>query len=159
MRNPKYLNLRKLLLVCAMPFLFLACKTIEPVSVTEVKNVTLSSITTKKVEMEFSMQIKNPNSFGFYIYKSAIDVKLNKTPMGKAELKQKVFIKANSEDTYTFEVKSNLPGTLEGATSILSVALKRNATIELHGKIKAGRFIVRKNFPIDFKRDVSLDTP
>jgi len=159
MKNSKYFSSRKFLLVSIVSFSLFACKSIEPVSVSQVQNVVLSSITTQKVEMEFSVQIKNPNSFGFYIYKSGIDVKLNEISLGKAELKHKVFIKGNSEDTYTLEVNSNIPLTSKGLAAITSLALKRNASIQLHGKIKAGRFIVRKKFPVDLKKEVSLETP
>jgi LEA14-like dessication related protein len=158
MKNPKYFVPAKFLLVFAISVLFLACKTMQPVSVTGIEDAKFSSITEKKTELEFSLKISNPNSFGFYIYKSEIDVKINEMSLGKAHLTQKVFIKANSESTYKFVVNSNSPQTIMGAATIVSVALKRSALIDLHGKIKAGRFPVIKKFPVTFKREVSLDT-
>ena len=158
MENHKYLISAKLLLVFTILLLFTACKTTQPVSVTGIEDVKLSSITQKKIELEFSLKINNPNSFGFYIYKSEINVKLNEMSLGQAHLKQKVFIKANSEGTYTFVVNSNSPNTITGAATILSLTLKRSALIDLHGKIKAGRFPVIKKLPVDFKKEVSLDT-
>ena len=112
MKNPRYFTLKKLLLVFAGSLFLLACRTIQPVSVTEIEDVTLSSVSKKEIEMKFSLKIKNPNSFGFFIYKSSMYVKLDALSLGNAELKQKVFVKGNSEDTYTFEVKSRQAGFL-----------------------------------------------
>src|SRR5882672_7661830 len=94
-------------LLCNL-FLYIWCKETKPVSVTAIESANIVKMSANELELELNIKIKNLNDFGFNIYKSEFDVKLASVDIGKARLKKKVHINANSEITYSFIISSDL---------------------------------------------------
>lgn len=107
------------------------------------------------MELELNVKIKNPNNFGFNIYPSDFDISFGTTDIGKARLKEKLHINANSEISYKIVVKSDVSKVLSnGFLSIM--AMMKNPVIGIKGELKAGKMFYKKKFPVDFKEKIPL---
>jgi LEA14-like dessication related protein len=137
-------------------FLFFgSCKDFKEAQVTGVKGFKLTKISKEGIEADVVLGIKNPNSIGFSVYPSEFDVTLNGMKMGKARLYKKVRIKPQEEKDYVFKLKSSFKDVnLLDATNLLSS--KKRGQIELNGDLKAGKFYVKKRFPVNLKEKIDL---
>lgn len=141
-------------------FCFAACSSctdIKEVTFSGIENVQIISISTKGAEAEITAKIKNPNSMGFTVYKSDMDVTLNGINTGKAYLTDNVKIKRNSEESYTFKIKSDFSNlSLTDFPSLLAIATSKNIKVGLKGNIKVGNLFVKRTFPVDVSEDVPI---
>jgi len=137
------------LLLLALP----ACKEFKEAEVTGIDGFTLTKLGTEGIEGELRLKIKNPNSMGFSVYPSEFDVVYSGVHLGKAKLHKRVHISANSEKVYTFKLKSSL-----GEINFLDIAKllneKDRGVIELTGDLKAGKFYLKKKYPVNLKQRV-----
>jgi LEA14-like dessication related protein len=152
------LNLINFILLCFV-FLFSSCMGWKDIDISKIEQVRLVKMDNDGIDAAIDVKINNPNNFGFTVYKSDLQVKLNNNVIGKARLTKNIRIKANSEQTYTFTVKGKLDNLLSGSGGLfglIAIAASKSATIGLNGNIKAGRFFYKKDIPIDRKQNVPL---
>jgi LEA14-like dessication related protein len=137
-------------------FLF-SCRDLRELQVTGVKGFTVKKIDTKGVEGDILLGLKNPNPYGFSIYKSTFDVSYSGIYLGKAKLAKRVRIKANQEDTYAFNLKGDLSQVnLVDVMKLLNGSSFKN-TIEIKGNLRAGKFYLIKKIPVDVKENIRLN--
>jgi LEA14-like dessication related protein len=137
---------------------FVSCGNYQDVTFMGIENVKVTSMSQQGIEAEISARIKNPNNKSFTIYKSELDATLNGMNAGKARLAKNVRIKANSEQTYIFKIKSDFSSlSIAELPKLLSIAKSKNAKIGLKGNLKAGKLFIKKNFPVDMTKNVPLE--
>jgi LEA14-like dessication related protein len=149
--------MRNLFLLSAVVFFLVGCRDIKEVHCTGVKGFKVNHINTSGIDGDILLGIKNPNNFGFSIYKSAFDVTYSGIYLGKARLTRRVFIRKNAEETYSFNLKSDFKNVnlmdvmklLQGATS--------KGSIEVKGDLKVGKLLLRKSVPVDVKEKIRLE--
>src|SRR5687767_10807023 len=91
-----------------LALLFLSsCREIEMITVSNIQKGKVLKLDATGVEVELTVNIKNPNSVGFNIYKAEFDVSVNGMPVGKGGINKKMRIRASSDDAYTFVVSSD----------------------------------------------------
>ena len=101
--------------------------------------------------------IKNPNGFGFSIYKSEFDIIYSGVYLGKAKLSKRVHIRADAEEIYSFNLKNDFKNVnLADVMKLLSGAIFKN-TIEVKGDLKVGKIYLKKKIAINVKEKLSLD--
>ena len=146
------------LLTILLVFTITSCTTWQEVTLSGIEKTKITKMDDKGIEAEVEVKINNPNKIAFKVYKSDLDVTLNGNPIGKAGLKEKVKIKPNSNEVYTFHIVSKFAdlGKSGGIFGLLGIALSKNVTVEIKGNIKAGKFYYKKKFPIDTKQKVPL---
>lgn len=128
--------------------MFLSCKSIKEPEYTGIKGFKVNKIDLKGIDANIDLGVKNPNSFGFSVYKSSFNVSVGGKIIGKAKSTKRVFIKPNEEKNYTFHLKGSFEGMqLTEVMQMVSGGLKGN--INLTGKIKVGKFLIRKGFPVN----------
>ena len=134
-----------------------SCNDFQDITFSGIENIQITSLTQQGVEAEITAKIKNPNSVAFTIYKSDVDVMLSGMNAGKAHLANNVRIKAHSEESYTFKIKSdfsNLNAT--DLPKLLSIAMSKNVKVGLKGNLKAGKLFVKRSYPVDISQRVPL---
>lgn len=140
-------------LLCSL--LLGGCKDFQEIQVVGVDGFNLNKLSTDGIEAEVRLKIKNPNSTGFSIYPSEFDVVYSGIKLGKAKLHKRVHIDASSEKVYTFQLRSNFGElNLLDATKLLNIS--NHGTIELNGDLKAGKFYLKKRFPVNFKEKINM---
>ena len=138
-------------------FAFSSCGDFKDVTLNGIENIKLTNLSQKNVEALIAVRIKNPNNFSFTIFKSDIDVTLSGINAGIAHITDNVRIKANSEEEYTFKIKSDFSNlNLTDMTKIISMALSKNVTIGLKGNLIGGKLFVKHSYPVDLTQNVPL---
>lgn len=147
--------MKQLVYSLLVAILFSSCKSIKEPEYTGIKSFKVNKIDFKGIEATIDLGVKNPNSFGFSIYKSTFDVSVGGKLIGKAKSTKRVFINKNEEKNYTFHLKSSFEGLqLNDIMQMVSGGLKGN--IQLKGQLKVGRFFIKKGFPVDLSERIKF---
>lgn len=150
--------MKRIKILCVFIFLLVlqSCKDFKEVQYTGVKGFKVDKLDISGLEGDIMVGIKNPNSFGFSFYKSSFDVTYNGVNLGTAHLTKRVHINANGEETYPFKINSSFKNT--SLTDVMKIMQSGSSgKIQIKGNLKAGKFLLRKKFPVDLKERVSLD--
>ncbi len=148
--------MNRLFFLLIASFIFLtSCKDIKEVECTGIKDFKVHKVNTEEINSEIFVTIKNPNPFGFTIYKSEFDVLFSSIKLGQAKLDKKVKIGANKEETYPFLLKADLKGvSLSDVLKILE-SFSHKGVLEVKGDLKVGKLFVKKSFPVNVKEKIS----
>ena len=151
--------MKKLTLFCLLSFMLclFGCKELKELQYTGVKGFKVNKISAEGIDADILLGIKNPNNYGFSIYKSNFDVTYSGIYLGKARLTKKVHINGNAEETYSFNLKSDFKNVNLTDVIRLLGGTSKKGTLEIKGDLKAGKFYLKKKFPVDVKEKVSLD--
>jgi len=147
----------------SLSFLFLAivlltaCKDFKEIQVTAVKGFKVNKINAQGINADLLLDIKNPNSTGFSIYRSEFDVMYNGINLGKARSSKRVHISPNSEETYSFNLKSDFKNINLMDIMKLVNGGGGNGMVQVTGDLKAGKFYLKKKFPVDVKERARLN--
>ena len=148
------------LLFSLLPLIALlsGCSEYKEVQVTQISGVKIVKMTDKGIDLEIGMKINNPNSYGFTIFKSAFDLRLSGTDLGTATLTKKEKIGGNSEEIHTFCITTTPDKLLSGGIgSLMGLFNGKNTELEIKGKLRVGRFLYRRNIPVERKQKTNLD--
>jgi len=105
------------------------------------------------LDADLLLGVKNPNAIGFSVYPSEFDVIYNGVNLGKARSSKRVHINANGEKVYAFNLKSDFKNV--NPMDIMKLMNGGSGgMIQVKGNLKAGKFYLRKKFPIDIKERV-----
>jgi len=139
------------------PILFIlsSCYTFKDVTISDVNRFSIKKATINEIEGEIELTLKNPNSFGFSIYRSEFDIFYGDVKLGKARLQKRVHIGANAEKSYVFILKSR-PENLNLLDVLKLIGNAGSGTVRIKGDLKAGKLFIRKRFPIDYADHISL---
>jgi LEA14-like dessication related protein len=136
--------------------LLASCKNYKEVQCTGIKGFKINKVNTAGIDANIQLGIKNPNAMGFSIYPSEFDIFYNGTSLGKAKLSKRVHINATTEGVYDFNLNSDFKnGGLKDVMRL--VGGMGNGMVEVKGNLKAGKFYLKKKFPIAVKERLSLN--
>lgn len=139
----------KMSLIIFISLLLFSCKTYKDVSVVGVDNFHLNKLSLEEIEAELNLKIKNPNNFGFNIYKSEFDLIFSGIKLGKAKLQKRVGIAKNAEKVYPFLLKSSLADiSVMDAMNLFNT--QKMGKIEIIGDLKVGKWFYKKKIPINY---------
>lgn len=136
--------------------LLVSCRDFKEVQVTGVKGFKVNKIDAKGINADLLLGVKNPNNTGFSIYRSEFDVIYNGINLGKARSSKRVHIKANAEETYSFNLKSDFKD-INLMDIMKLVQGGGNGMVQVKGDLKAGKFYLKKKFPVDVKERARLN--
>ena len=78
--------------------------------------------------------------------------------VGKASITKNVKIKANSEQGYTFNVKSDFTKLSAGELpNLLSIAMSKSIKVGLKGNLKVGKLFLKQDYPVDMVKTIPLN--
>ena len=156
--NHNFTMKKTILLFLLVSVTFISCKNYQDITISKIENVSIKSITKNGIEAVITAKVKNPNHFGFTIYKSNVDASFAGMKVGKAQLVKKVKIKSNSETSHTFNINSDFSNlSLNDIPKIISIGMSKNMSVGLNGNLKVGKLFIKKSIPVDIKKDVPLN--
>lgn len=145
----RYLNILAVCLLCS-------CGNLQELQLAGVKGFTVNQISTAGIDGDLLLTIRNPNRMAFTVFPSEFGITYSGVDLGKAKLTKKVRIRRNTEETYTFNVKSDFQNiNLSDVMKILQGSSFKSE-LGVKGELKAGRFLYRRKVPVDFKEKISL---
>jgi LEA14-like dessication related protein len=147
---------RYLLYLCISAFLFTGCR-MQEVQCTGVKGFKVNSISAAGIDGDIMLGIKNPNNFGFSIYKSDFNVTYSGVFLGKARLSKRVHIGANAEVTNVLNLKNDFKNVnLMDVMKLLGGAA-RKGQLEIQGDLNVGKFYFRKKLPVNVQERIGWE--
>ncbi len=142
-----------LLSICL--FLISSCKPFKEAECTGITGFKVNKIDISGIDADIQLGVKNPNTIGFSVYPSTFDVIYNGVNLGTAHSSKRVHIAANTEKAYTFNLKSSFKNA-----SMIDVMKLINGggkgMLQITGNMRAGKFYLKKKFPVNVKERVSL---
>jgi LEA14-like dessication related protein len=147
--------MRLLIFIISVSMFFMSCKEFKEITVTNVDSFYMNKITTEQIEAEVNVKINNPNTTGFSIYPSEFDVMFSGVRLGKAKLNKRVHIDGKTEKVYTFKLKSKI-SEMNPLDALRLMNLDNLGKIEVKGELKAGKFYLKKKFPVNYTDKVKL---
>jgi LEA14-like dessication related protein len=141
---------------CLFLFLIIGCGPIKPLTISEIEHVRLVELKGSAALIEASFKVQNPNSFGFSVKASDMDVLLDNAFVGKARIMKKVKIKRNSDQLYTVQVEANMAQFfLNGLMNMMGS--KSKSKVRLKGDLKVSKFgFINKKIPVDVEKSIDL---
>jgi LEA14-like dessication related protein len=148
-----------ILLLFAFAVLFLtSCGDFKEVTFMGIENVKINKVSQQGIDIDVTAKIKNPNNIAFIIYRSDLDASFSGMNVGKASITKNVKIKANSEQGYTFNIKSDFSKLSAGELpNLFSIAMSKSIKVGLKGNLKVGKLLVKKSYPVDMVKSVPLN--
>jgi len=128
--------------------LFSSC-TFQEVEVTGLKNVSVSKVDKKGMDINLSIEIENPNNFSFTVERVKADIYANNIFLGKIKNYKNLKILKESKETYPLSFRLEFKELKENYMSALKTLLKRKADIRVKGSVKAKKFIFSKKIYFD----------
>jgi LEA14-like dessication related protein len=148
--------IKKITVLLLAGFLLVSCRDIKDVQFTGVRGFQVNNISTSGIDANILLGIKNPNGFGFSILPSEFSVMYSGISLGKARLQKRVKIKANSDETYSFKLKSDFTQTnVLDVLKLLNGSSFRNE-VRLQGDLRAGKLLMRRKLPVDITESIRL---
>lgn len=149
--------MHKLITLFIPLLLLVSCRNLKEVEYVAVKGFKINKVNTESIDAEIQITLKNPNNFGFNIYRSEFEASYGGVKLGKARLEKKVHIGKNAVQTYPFAIKGDFKNVTLGEVMKLLESFTRKSTLDVNGKIKIGKLFLKKTFPIVIKEKISVD--
>jgi hypothetical protein len=92
---------------------------------------------------------------GFSIYPSEFEVIFSGIRLGKAKLNKRVHLDAKSERIYTLKLNSKITD-LNPLDALRLFNIDNLGNIEVKGDLRAGKFYLKKKFPINYTDKVKI---
>jgi LEA14-like dessication related protein len=146
--------MKHLICILISILMFTSCKDFKEAQCTGVKGFKVNKMDMNGVDADIILGIKNPNKTGFSIYRSEFDVTISGIHLGKAKLKKRVHIGGNAEKDYAFNLKSSFKDMNMMDVMKLANSGGVHGTITVKGDLKAGKFYLKKKFPVNEKHTV-----
>jgi LEA14-like dessication related protein len=134
-----------------------SCITYKEVKVVKIVDSGIKKFSTKGIEIEVAMQIKNPNNYKISIVNSDLDLLAKGNRIGTASIDNKITLPKKSNKIHRFIIKASMKDMASGALPILMSVIAGNPIdLQIKGDIKAKAKGLSKKFPVDFKERVRL---
>lgn len=151
------MKLKHFLFFSLLTIFLSSCVDYKDVEIVGIKDIKVEKIDQSGVKATISLQVKNPNNYKISVVGSDLDLYVNGNKLGKAELKDKIKLKKNSNDVHVFRVESNFKDAgMALLPSLLTAITKGSVQLKIKGTIKGKAFLVCKKIPVEFSENVRL---
>lgn len=147
----------KTILVILSVLAGVSCRDFQEIQVTGVKGFKVNKIDAKGISADLLLNVKNPNTVGFSIYRSKFDVTYSGINLGTARSSKRVHISSNSEDTYAFTLKSDFKDVNLMDIMKLVNGGGSGGMVHVKGNLRVGKFFIKKKLPVDVKERARLN--
>jgi LEA14-like dessication related protein len=153
-----FLKRSQFIFVLLLAVTLFSCKNYQEVSIGKAEGMKLVNYSQKGIEAQVGIRIKNPNKFGFKVYKSSMQVSIDGADVGEAKLKKKVRIKPTSDDVHYFDLGADFSKLNPADLIKLSSAVqKRSVNATIKGEIKVGNLFFKKKIPFNLTQRIDLN--
>ncbi len=147
--------IRKILFLSLLVLLFNSCR-IKEIEIGKFENYRLTNVGENKAQIEFSVPVKNNNSFGFTIADIRLNLSINDKEIGTVKKRNRIRIPAKSDKTYPVLLEIEIDKALGSISSLTAGLLKNKVGVKAKGYVKVRKFIFSKKFPVDQQETLKL---
>lgn len=137
-------------------FCLTACFEVKPIEIGEIKGVKVTSVANGAANVEFKINLINPNDFKVSIVDADVAIEVNGVSMGKIDEIKKITLPANSNDTYLIPLSVNLNSLLSNPLQLISFFAKSQATVKVTGWVKGQAKGISKKVDVDVTQNTAL---
>ncbi len=137
-----------------------SCKQTQmlPLSLTGHNKVEFAGVALRGIKGKVTVHIKNPNPVNVTVYKSNFDIKLNDIAIGKAKIRKKIVIPANSEVDEVLYLKSDFSNIgYFDIPKVIKAVQSKNINLSVKGNLKSGRYIHKTKNPVDMTDTINIE--
>ncbi len=129
----------------------------EDVTVESLDSFSLKSQSDEGFVLEMDVTIMNPNNMALKMKRADMEVYLNNTHIGHANIDRRLRLPANAKSTHRIAVETTYAESFEGnLLSLAASALVGGLNMRLEGQIRGGTWLFSKKFPIEHKEKLDL---
>ena len=155
-------NLKKSIAIITVSsaVLISSCKQSQvlPLSLTGHNKVEFAGVALKGIKGKVIVNIKNPNPVDITVYRSNLAIKLNDMPVGKAKVKKRVVIPANSQVEEVLYLKSNFSDLgFSDIPKVIKTVQNKNINLSVSGDIKSGRFLHKTKNLVNMTDTINME--
>jgi|GEM_PF-1090257 len=148
------------LLSISTAVLISSCKQTQllPLSLNGHNGLRISSASLSGIKGEVNVKIKNPNPMAVSVYRSDLNIDINDIPVGKAQIKSRLVIPANSEVEEVLFLKSDFShlGYFD-IPRVVKIIQSQNMNLSINGNLKSGRFLNKTFNPVNIKDTINVN--
>ncbi len=139
--------------------LMVSCKQTQTLPLTLKGNngLKFSGISLKGIKGEVNVKIKNPNPVPVSVFRSSLAIKLNDIPVGKARIKSKLVIPANSEVEEVLYLNSDFSklGYFD-IPKVVKTVQNKNVNVTVKGNLKSGTYFNKISNPVETTNTIDV---
>lgn len=136
--------------------LFVTACTDYYLTVGEAKEVRFKYFNDGKLGLDIDLPIKNEGNMNFKVKEVDLELRLNSFQAGKVVNVEKVIIRKNTEQVYTFPVEVEINGLSNSAMILISIIGRKKLVVDIDGSIKVKSLLVSKKIPVQLKEQISM---
>lgn len=137
-------------------FLLASCS-YKPVMITSVKNVKTANFIGEKAEIDFNLEIQNPNGFKIVLKEYDFNVSVNGKTLGKTLSNGKLVINRKSKTELPLKLGVDYKDFMAAAIGGIGLLVKAEpVTFSVNGSLKGRVWWFKKNIPLDYSQKVKL---
>lgn len=146
-----------ILFLCITSLLLSACN-FKEVKLEKIESFKVLNINKDGIEVELNVLVSNPNSFGFTIYDSDLNLTVSKIELGKIELSEAVRIGAHAKSHKKIQVKASLKDLgITALAGLASLATIKKLDISISGDVKVRTLLfLTKKYPIALNEKIQI---
>ncbi len=145
-------------IMCGLSLLILSsCFSYKQVTIDKIEDLHIKNVGKKGIQAEITAKITNPNKYAIRVKSSDLQLRLNSSDIGTANIVKPVKIKKNSTAEYTVAVDvtyKELAGGVLGA--IPGILLKKSTKLDLKGTIKGRAGLISKKVDVSMSDNINL---
>jgi len=125
---------------------------LKPVEVSQVESVQLLNMTDSTADIAVSLRIDNPNKMKIQVNSTDLNASINRHPVGKVNITDKIIIPKKSKDLYTVILKADMR---EVKKLLPSMMFANKALIGLNGNLRVKAKGINKKVDINVEEKIA----
>jgi len=134
---------------------FTSCD-VQEVELVAVEKIELVNMKNNVLSFDVSATLDNPNSFNIKMLDSDLDLYLDDKLMGKAHLLKSIHIKKKSNETYKFQVETDVLDQGKLLPLLIQTALTGKLKVGVKGDVKGKVYFITRRVKVDMEDVVSI---
>lgn len=127
----------------------------KEVEIVKLENAFVKKFSSRGIEAEVFLKVKNPNNYDISIVNSDLDIFINEKSVGKAKIADKVIFPKKSEKVHRLLIESDFVQTGGGLlTTLASVLLNQSVSLGIKGDVTAKAMMMQKKVKVDIRENV-----
>jgi len=135
--------------------MFSSCD-VQEVDLVRVDKIELTNMKNNVLSFDVSATLDNPNAFSIKMIDSDLDLFLEDNLMGKAHLVNPINIKKNSNETYTFQVETDVLDQGKLLPLLIKTALTGKIKVGVKGDVKGKVYFISRKVKVEMEDVVSV---
>lgn len=131
----------------------------KDVEIVRLENAFVKKFSSRGIEAEVFLKVKNPNNYDISIVNSDLDIFINEKSVGKAKISEKITFPKKSEKVHRFMIQSDFDKIGSGLLATLaSVIMNQSVNLGIKGDITAKAIMISKKVKVDIRENVGYSS-